>query len=245
MGDGGVIFLSTRILRRPEATDGLPAGDYLSVAVQDNGEGMDEATLARVFEPFFSTKPVGKGTGLGLSQVYGFVRQSGGGVTVHSRLGGGTTVTLLLPLIGSAEVTPGGDRPEIRRETRPLSVLLVEDDSEVATLAEAMLRELGHEVYLATSAAEALERVRTDDRFTLMLTDVVMPGELTGVDLAREATLARPGLPVLLSSGYTGEILDTAEDAPWRLLRKPYTLDGLARAIEDAVEGVARPYAES
>jgi CheY-like chemotaxis protein len=197
---------------------------------------MDEATRDRVFEPFFSTKPAGKGTGLGLSQVYGFVRQSGGGVTVDSAPGRGTTITLLLPLTGVAPEAGEGARPPMRDPMHALNVLLVEDDPEVATLAEVMLRELGHEVWLAESPGEALILVGKDPRFTLLLTDVVMPGGLTGVDLARKATALRPGLPVLLSSGYTGEALASAEDTPWPLLRKPYTLDGLEAAIEEAVE---------
>jgi CheY-like chemotaxis protein len=224
------------VLFRSQATGDLPAGTYVSISVQDNGAGMDETTMARVFEPFFSTKPVGKGTGLGLSQVYGFVRQSGGTVSVDSAPGRGTTVSLLLPAsrTGAAADQAAPD-PPVRR-TAPLNVLLVEDDADVAALAQVMLTELGHAVTLAEDPKAALALARKDPRFTLLLTDVVMPGGKTGVDLAREVTGLRPGLPVLLSSGYTGEALASAEDAPWPLLRKPYTLDALARAIDNAVE---------
>ena len=235
MPSGGVVSISTRVGQRP-ATGDLAAGDYLSVSVQDTGEGMDDATRARVFEPFFSTKPVGKGTGLGLSQVYGFVHQSGGGVAIESAPGQGATITLLLPLTQAAQRVSEEDRPAPHTPTKALDVLLVEDDPAVATLAEAMLRELGHSVTLAVHPADALAQLDGPARFTLLLTDVVMPGELTGVDLARQVVAARPDLPVLLSSGYTGDILASAEDAPWPLLRKPYTLDALAAAIAEAVK---------
>lgn len=241
MPGGGVVSITTALERRPAIGD-LPAGDYLMVSVQDAGEGMDEATRARVFEPFFSTKPVGKGTGLGLSQVYGFVRQSGGEVTIVSAPGTGATITLVLPLALAAPSSDEAAGPAARALLTGLNVLLVEDDAEVATLAQVMLRELGHEVRLALDPAEALALIGKDPRITLLLTDVVMPGGMTGVDLARAATAARPSLPVLLSSGYTGDALATAEAAPWPLLRKPYTLDALAAAIGDAVEDVARRY---
>ncbi|MDP1738137.1 MAG: PAS domain S-box protein [Caulobacter sp.] len=235
MSGGGVVLLATALVRRAAGADDLPAGDYVAISVQDNGEGMDEATRARVFEPFFSTKPVGKGTGLGLSQVYGFVRQSGGGVLVDSAPGRGTTLTLLLPLDRSTPEDADGTRPATWPDTPALDILLVEDDPQVAVLAEAMLRELGHRVQVVDNPARALALVREEAHFGLLLTDVVMPGDMTGVDLARKAVAARPGLPVLLSSGYTGEVLASAEDAPWPLLRKPYTLDVLAAAIAQTV----------
>ncbi len=237
MSNGGVVMLSTAVVHR-DGSGEIAAGDYVAISVQDTGEGMDEATRARVFEPFFSTKPVGKGTGLGLSQVYGFVRQSGGGVAVESEPGDGATVTLLLPLADGAAQPGRSDSPGPRMKMAALDVLLVEDDPAVAALAEAMLRELGHRVTLAVNPADALAVMAEDSSFTLLLTDVIMPGGQTGVDLARQAVAARPDLPVLLSSGYTGDILASAEDAPWPLLRKPYTLDALASAIEKAVKGV-------
>ena len=238
MPGGGMISVSTRIETRAAAGD-LAAGDYLAVSVQDSGEGMDEAIRARVFEPFFSTKPVGKGTGLGLSQVYGFVHQSGGGVTLVSAPGQGSTVTLLLPLAeGEAAVLPD-ERPEQADALTGLDILLVEDDPEVAALAEAMLRELGHKVQLAENPAVALELLGGEPRFNLLLTDIIMPGNMTGVDLARVVTEARPGLPVLLSSGYTGQTMFPAAPLPWPMLRKPYTLDALSAALREAIEVVA------
>ena len=240
MPTGGVVSVATAVTAPPAGQD-LAPGDYLAVSVQDSGEGMDEATRARVFEPFFSTKPVGKGTGLGLSQVYGFVHQSGGGVTIVSAPGAGSTITLLLPLADGRATPAMDDAPAPIRAMHDLDILLVEDDPAVAALAEAMLRELGHRVEFTDTPQAALALLRGDTPFSLLLTDVVMPGDMTGVDLARAATDARPDLPVLLSSGYTGQALASAEDAPWPLLRKPYTLDALAAALRDAVEPGCRP----
>ena len=195
-------------------------------------------TIERVFEPFFTTKAMGKGTGLGLSQVYGFVRQTGGGVDIDSEPGRGTTVTMLLPFTREAvgEVEDAGPR---RADQPSLTVLLVEDDVEVADLVEAMLQELGHDVLRADTSEQALEIARREPSIGLVLTDVIMPGGRTGVDLAVALTSQRPGLPVVLSSGFTGEALADAEAAPWPLLRKPYAIDELAEAIAAALDNPA------
>jgi len=234
IGAGGAITVETRRAKlRKGRGGGAAAGEYISVSVRDNGVGMDAETVARVFEPFFTTKPFGKGTGLGLSQVYGFASQSGGGVDVESAPGQGTTVTMLLPYTQEpaqpVEIAP-------RRVEQPsLTVLLVEDDAAVGELVEAMLHELGHEVLRADSCDAALAIAEREPKLGLVLTDVIMPGGRTGVDLARLLTARRPGLPVVLSSGFTGEALAEAETAPWPLLRKPYATDELAAAIADAL----------
>ena len=227
MEGGGVITLSSRIAR--QGLGETVPGPCLCISVRDQGTGMDAATVARVFEPFFSTKPVGKGTGLGLSQVYGFASQSGGGAEIESRPGEGSMVSIFLPLTSDAETRP---EPETRpAQARSLHVLLVEDDPEVADLAQAMLRELGHRITFADTVETALAALNATPDLDLLLTDVVMPGPRNGVDLAREAAALKPGLPILLTSGYTGEALNDAEEAPWPLLRKPYTLDVLARTL--------------
>ncbi|HEX5776568.1 MAG TPA: ATP-binding protein, partial [Caulobacteraceae bacterium] len=227
---------SLRTLTEPRA--GAPPGDYLAVSVCDTGVGMHPETIERVFEPFFTTKAIGKGTGLGLSQVYGFVRQTGGGVEIDSEPGRGATVTMLLPstqeAVGDAEET--GPR---RADQPSLTVLLVEDDIEVGDLVEAMLEELGHTVLRADGSEQALEAARRESSIGLVLTDVIMPGGRTGVDLAVALTSLRPGLPVVLSSGFTGEALADAEAAPWPLLRKPYAIDELAEAIAAALDNPA------
>ena len=234
---GGVIRLETRICTlAPNETEDVPAGDYLCVSVHDTGAGMDSDTLARVFEPFFTTKEPGRGTGLGLSQVYGFARQSGGAAVVESALGKGATVRIYLPL-ATAGAEPTVSRPDGPTDAHGPSrrVLLVEDDASVGQMVEAMLADLGHEVLL-TRAASALTILKTLDRVDLMLTDLIMPGGMNGVELAHAAVALRPGLPVILTSGYTGETLGAAVEAPWPLLTKPYPAEALA-AVIDAVMG--------
>ncbi len=231
-GHGRITVLSEGVdLAEPRGE--LPPGRYLRVAVRDTGAGMDAETLERAFEPFYTTKPVGKGTGLGLSQVYGFVRQSGGEVTIESEVGVGTTVSMLLPVreaFSTVEVL--AVQPPATRATA--HVLLVEDDVEVGDLVAAMLDELGHMVSRAANADEALAITRADPTLGLVITDVIMPGGKSGVDLAVILASERPELPILLSSGYTGQELIRAEETPWPLLHKPYALDALAQAMADA-----------
>jgi len=230
---GGRITVVSQGVDLAEPRGELPAGRYLSVAVTDTGEGMDAQTLERAFEPFYTTKPVGKGTGLGLSQVYGFVRQSGGEVTIQSEPGQGTTVAMLLPVREAfSPVEVLAVRPPATRATA--HVLLVEDDVEVGDLIAAMIDELGHMVSRAATADEALAIARTDPTLGLVITDVIMPGGKSGVDLAVTLAQERPELPILLSSGYTGQELMRAHETPWPLLSKPYALDALAQAMADA-----------
>ncbi|MDB5456223.1 MAG: hybrid sensor histidine kinase/response regulator, partial [Caulobacter sp.] len=233
---GGEIVIESAPLELREPRGDLPAGRYLRVAVRDSGAGMDAATIARAFEPFFTTKAAGKGTGLGLSQVYGFARQSGGAVEIHSTPGAGATVALLLPASSTpAKAAEGPSAPPPPRD--PARLLLVEDDADVGDLVEAMLVELGHAVVRAGSADEALALTLADPAIELVMSDVMMPGGKSGVDLAQALGEARPGLPVLLTSGYTGEEM-AAQAGPWPLLRKPYALDTLAKALETAWERV-------
>jgi PAS domain S-box-containing protein len=233
---GGGIRVETHpcVLAAGEAED-APAGDYLCVSVHDTGAGMDADTASRVFEPFFTTKEPGRGTGLGLSQVYGFARQSGGAAIVESAPGKGATLRIYLPRVEDAVArtvatpeTPSAARGPARR------VLLVEDDASVGEMVEAMLSDLGHEVLRADAAAPAIEILERKDRIDLMLTDLIMPGGMNGVELAQAAVALRPGLPVILTSGYTGETLGAAAEAPWPLLTKPYPAEALA-AVIDAV----------
>jgi PAS domain S-box-containing protein len=230
---GGRITIASQGVDLTEPRGELPAGRYLRVAVRDTGAGMDTQTLERAFEPFYTTKPVGKGTGLGLSQVYGFVRQSDGEVSIESELGVGTTVAMMLPVREAfSPVEVRAVQPPATRATS--HVLLVEDDAEVGDLIAAMIDELGHMVSRAASADEALAIARTDPTLALVITDVIMPGGKSGVDLAVTLSHERPELPILLSSGYTGQELVRAHETPWPLLRKPYALDALAQAMADA-----------
>jgi len=230
---GGAIRVETLVSQLADGqVEEIDAGTYVCVAVHDTGVGMAPEVLARIFEPFFTTKEVGKGTGLGLSQVYGFARQSGGGIAVDTALGKGATVRLYLPLSAEAIVAETAETDAEAMVRPALSVLLVEDDRDVGDLVAAMLEDLGHDVLRAGDVEEGLEVLRSSARIDLLLTDLVMPGERNGVDLARQAVVLRANLPVILSSGYTGDALGPAERAPWPLLRKPYSADALAKAIE-------------
>jgi signal transduction histidine kinase/ActR/RegA family two-component response regulator len=237
---GGGIYVETCLcaLKAGEAEE-APCGEYLCVSVHDTGAGMDAETIARVFEPFFTTKEPGRGTGLGLSQVYGFARQSGGAAVVESAPGKGATVRVYLPLDqAGAEAVQSPPAPTAARHGPRRRVLLVEDDVSVGEMVAAMLTDLGHEVLRAEAAARALSILMRQERIDLMLTDLIMPGGMNGVELARQAVALRPGLPVILTSGYTGETLGAAADAPWPLLTKPYPAETLAALIE-AVMGKA------
>ena len=238
VSDGGCVRVETDVRQMPaDNTAELEAGDYVRITVSDDGEGMTEDVMQRVFEPFFTTKPVGKGTGLGLSQVYGFVRQSGGGVSIASTPGRGSEISLYLPALGA------GARDHAPREEPALhapavagrSVLLVEDDPAVAEVALELLEGMGLQVQRAASGLEALHMLERR-RFDLMLTDVVMPGGVNGVDLARRAADADPDMRILLTSGYAGEAVDAAlAKAPWPFLRKPYSATELGRQVGEAL----------
>ena len=241
--DGGRIEVSTRAVRLAAGEkEGAAEGDYVLIQVRDTGAGMPPEVRERVFEPFFTTKAVGKGTGLGLSQVYGFVRQSGGVVEIDSAVGQGTTVSLYLPAASEPAPEPVERRPA-PLDDRPFEgvrVLLVEDDPDVAAICGDMLAGLGLKVIRAADAAEGLAALEADE-FDLLLTDVIMPGGVNGVELARQVAAKRPGIRVLLASGYAGEAIDRAlSDAPWPLLSKPYDADALRRALGDALGETGR-----
>ncbi|MFL5295536.1 MAG: ATP-binding protein [Phenylobacterium sp.] len=222
--------------------EGADPGDYICISVHDTGEGMDPDVAARVFEPFFTTKGPGRGTGLGLSQVYGFARQSGGAAVVESARGKGATIRVYLPLAREEADHAQAQAAPVAAPAGPgLRVLLVEDEASVGDMVEAMLRDLGHQVVRAETAAEALAILRKKSAIDLLLTDVIMPGGKNGVELAREAVSLRPDMPVILSSGYTGETLDEASGAPWPLLLKPYSADALAALIDSAVGRAPQP----
>ena len=239
---GGMIRIDTGAIRlKARQVEALGAGEYFCISVHDTGEGMDPATLTRAFEPFFTTKPPGRGTGLGLSQVYGFAQQSGGTATVESEPGVGSRVALYLPTIAVDASASTANAGSAKSDEGPaLRVLLAEDDAQVAELVEAMLDDLGHSVRRAEHAEAALTLLRAGEPVDLLLTDLIMPGDRSGVDLAREAVAMRPSLPVILSSGYTGEVLTAAEDTPWPLLRKPYGADQLARMIAEVTRASAQ-----
>ena len=210
------------------------APDRVCLKVADTGAGMSDVIASRVFEPFFTTKEVGRGTGLGLSQVYGFVRSSGGDISVESREGEGTTFTLCLPRTektpqepASAPLLPAGETPPARSGGR---LLLVEDDDAVAAGVGHLLGDLGYSHVRVASAAEALAMLERDREFDLVFSDMVMPGQMDGLGLAQEVRRRLPDMPVLLTTGFS-EAASAATGQAFRLLPKPYGIDSLTAAL--------------
>jgi two-component system, cell cycle sensor histidine kinase and response regulator CckA len=213
-------------------------GAYVSLEVQDTGEGIDAETQARLFEPFFTTKEASKGTGLGLSTVQAIVRANGGAVTVHSRVGEGSTFRILLPRAAEPVSAPAARRarPSLPRGTE--TVLLVEDETGVRELVRDLLGRCGYTVFEATDAAEAIAVfARHRDDIHLLVTDVVMP-QMNGRQLAERFLAERPALKVLYMSGYTDEpVIADDESTAAAFLQKPFTPDVLARTVRDVLDG--------
>ena len=237
---GGSITVSAMRARiAPGQIPDLKEGRYLKVSVTDTGVGIAPDVMKRIFEPFFTTKEIGEGSGLGLAQVQGFARQSGGAATVDSAPGAGTTVTLYLPAADgpARELTiPPTYTPTRARRATGETVLLVEDDEGVRTLTENLLEECGYQVLTAENAPDALAILKRGDPLALLLSDVVMPGGMSGVDLAIIAQRLRPGLPILLATAYAaGRLAELTPANDWPVLRKPFHLDELAAAIRDAM----------
>ena len=233
MPSGGAITIDARNIAG--MSEGELIGDQVKLSITDEGQGMPRETLRRVFEPFFTTKGVGKGTGLGLAQVYGFTRASGGDVRVESEPGKGTTVSLYLPRSDKepARTPASSDKAKPLKREQHGRVLLVEDEDSVATLVGEMLRELGYEVTRAASAAAALRQLEAIPEVELVFSDMVMPGRMNGMELAREVSRRRPDLPILLTTGFS-EAASQARDHGYRLLMKPYRIEALAAALEAA-----------
>ncbi len=222
MPDGGTVTIGARntVLDEPPL-----AGDFLAISIADTGLGIPGDVLDKIFEPFFTTKPIGKGTGLGLSQVHGFAHQAGGTIKVTSELGKGTTFTILLPR--------GEDAParETTRET-PFrgsgTVLLVEDNPDVALVSIGLLEQLGYHVRRVADAEAALREIEMNG-VDLVFSDIIMPGKMDGLSLAHHLRQIRPGLPILLATGYSDVAAGVRGDFP--ILRKPYEIHELSEAI--------------
>ena len=228
MKDGGTLKISASNQFFKGKPEGLQ-GEHVVLRITDTGEGMTAETLERVFEPFFTTKAFGEGTGLGLSQVFGFAKQIGGAVTAESQPGQGSTFTLYLPVISavSADRTMANGAKSLGR------ILIVEDDGFVAELAADMLGELGFETTITHSAKEALERLSGEHRPTLIFTDVVMPGGISGIELARKVRSRFPELPILLTTGYS-EYVGAEHEFP--VIQKPYEMESLAAAVSKVLK---------
>jgi two-component system NtrC family sensor kinase len=235
MPQGGTLTVSARNASLEGDEHTLLTGDFVALSLTDTGEGIPPDVLARIFEPFFTTKDVGKGTGLGLSQVYGFARQSGGDVHVSSEPGKGTTVTLYLPRSQAAVVYPvvkGGDKEEIHGHG---AILLVEDNPQVGDVSKLLLEQLGYDIVRADRPAAALDMLSGKNDFVLVFSDIVMPGDMDGLALARAIQERHPNLPVLLATGYSSAAERASAEFP--ILRKPYDQSTLGIAVKAALGG--------
>lgn len=240
MPDGGTLRITTGAVAPDSEGDESQAQprDYVRIMVSDTGHGMDDKTRTQVFEPFFTTKPPGQGSGLGLSMVHGFVHQSGGHVQIHSSEGAGTAVELLLP----RHAGPGDDEPgntgAVETAREPISrarILLVEDEEQVREYICMIVRSLGYAVVAERAAAPALERLRAGENFDLLLSDIVMPGEINGRQLAELVLVEHAALPVLLVSGHADDISSPEGQLDQRIgfLRKPFRKSDLARRLAE------------
>jgi CheY-like chemotaxis protein len=215
-------------------------GQYVAIAITDNGTGMTQEVLARVFEPFYTTKDVGHGTGLGLSQVYGFVKQSGGHVKIYSEPGEGTTVRLYLPRLNAEDVevdmTP--DAPAPVTATRSETILVVEDDDDVRQHSTQLLSEMGYRVFEAPNAQIALEILERQAGIHLLFTDIGLPGGMNGRQLADAAQQRWPSLRVLFTTGYARNAIvhHGRLDPGVSLVTKPFTYDDLSTRIAEILD---------
>jgi signal transduction histidine kinase/ActR/RegA family two-component response regulator len=238
MPDGGELLI------RIAKVDGVPplrgqprrAGAFIAVSMTDTGTGIPPDKLEMIFEPFFTTKEVGKGTGLGLSQAFGFAKQSGGDITVKSVPGSGATFTLYLPQAempadsaavqaASADTAPSG---------RGHRVLVVEDNEDIGRFSTDLLQDLGYKISWVTNATDALTALSHDEfAFDLVFSDIIMPG-MNGVELATTIRERFPGLPVVLTSGYSNVLAENAHSG-FELIQKPYSVEALSRTLRRAI----------
>ncbi|WP_431049294.1 histidine kinase famiy protein [Roseateles sp. L2-2] len=241
MPDGGKIWIRTTNLLAAEedvGALGLPrAGRYATIAVSDNGKGIEPEVLPRVMDPFFTTKAATEGTGLGLSMVYGFAKQSGGAASIYSELGMGTTVRLYFPALDEAPQLTESSQPETGGG-RGERILVVDDRPEVAQTAADMLSAFGYQCDVATSAVQAEHLLATSD-YAMLLTDLIMPGGKNGVVLAREAQRAKPHLRVLLMTGFADGSPERWGGEGYDIVFKPFAINELKKKVRRAFDKFA------
>jgi PAS domain S-box-containing protein len=233
MPAGGTLTIATAngIVGDRDARSDAAQGHFVVLTVGDTGVGMDAATSARIFEPFFTTKGVGQGTGLGLATVHGIVAQSGGQIRVDSAPGYGTTFTICLPCVDDAEEPAGADDPRVTAPAGYATNLLVEDDPQLCMIAARVLREHGYQILEAADGPTALQLAAAfTEPIHLLLTDVIMPGGLSGRQLAEQMIVQRPAIKVLYMSGYAESMM------PQTLVPKPFTPDTLARKVWEVLQ---------
>lgn len=243
MPEGGVLTIGTDTVVLDEEDvvhhESMSPGEYLLLSVTDTGTGMDRQTLARIFDPFFTTKESGKGTGLGLATTYGIVKQSGGSIWVYSELGQGTSFKIYLPLVTGPvthrDVEAAADPLETGKSTG--TIMVVEDEEAIRAVVRRFLEREGYLVLDAANGQEALARIAAHEgALDLVMTDVVMPG-MTGVELATRLRQAYPRLRILLTSGYSADVVgDRFSPGPdWHFVSKPFTVRELAAEIRKAL----------
>jgi PAS domain S-box-containing protein len=241
MPDGGEVTVATAIVRGEDRlkVHGLPHGTYVSLCVIDKGTGMEDEVLRRATEPFFTTK--GPGTGLGLAMVHGFVQQSHGRLEIDSKPGEGTKVTMIFPIAdngtGHGDAAAGDAAPDdAGANAGKPTVLVVEDNDDVRELAEQVLEMEGYAVQSAASGEQAMDLLRQDARADLLFTDVIMPGGMNGLALVEQARALRPGLPVLVTTGYMDELPQGGRSGGLNVLAKPYRQEDLLERVRKALE---------
>ncbi|MES2184031.1 MAG: PAS domain-containing protein [Pseudomonadota bacterium] len=241
MADGGTLTVKTanQPINSSVAEEwNVEHGDYVALYVTDAGSGMSTELVKRVFEPFFTTKPLGMGTGLGLSMVYGFARQSGGDVRIHSEVGLGTSVCIYLPRHTVAEtVELASPAMDVPRAVRGQTVLVVDDEPSVRLLVLEILREAGYAALEAADGASAMAILRSDARLDLLVTDVGLPGGMNGRQIADAARMDRPGLPVLFVTGYAEGAMSPQMPIGMHLMPKPFGMDALVARVKQLIDG--------
>ena len=245
MPKGGKLIFETQNARIDEeyAQSHLEvaAGDYVLISVSDTGEGMTQEVIEKAFEPFFTTKDIGKGSGLGLSMVYGFVKQSAGHIKIYSEVGHGTSIKVYLPR--AEGMSPSADAPAVEKPLcnakKSCLVLVVEDNKNVLKLTSSMVESLGYDVLTAETGDAALEILRSRSDIDLLLTDVMLPGELNGPVLAERAQDLYPSLKVVFNSGYAEHAILKSGllEEGMHLLSKPFRKQQLAEKLEEVLEG--------
>ena len=242
MPEGGRITVETvnmKLDRGQAASRDMPPGQYVALSVSDTGTGMPPEVIARVFEPFYTTKPIGQGTGLGLSMVYGFAKQSEGQVRIHSKVGRGTTVTIYLPR-SLTEVVADRDSGNVMpdRVERGRTVLVVDDEEHIRMLIADVLQDLGCEVLEADTGQAGLAILQTTPWIHLLITDVGMPGGMNGRQLADAARQHRPNLKTLFITGYaeTAIISHGHLEQGMAVLTKPFAIEELAKRVKEMIE---------
>ena len=235
---GGTLTIETELCEAEQNATKFSPEKLVRITLKDTGTGMTPEVADRVFEPFFTTKPQGKGTGLGLSQVYGFVEQSGGRVVIDTAVGQGTAVQIFLPATTGSSMMAEVHSKEISKTSASETILVVEDDPDVAEIVVSMLQTAGYHILTARNGAEALKKISGPEQIDLVFTDLVMPGGMSGMELARAARKSRPGLKVLLTSGYaanTGAADEVARDG-LAIIVKPYRYNDLITILRSVLD---------